>query len=181
MCNFCVDAYICMHPIYTLEDDLQDCIIESIWPKERHSESHLSAAVCTEARGGTTGMQCLYTPVHLEAGTWRLHIHRIRTYRTNTLIVVLPFCFYVFLCSGIFAAEFKALIPSFTATLIKIIALLLIYYLLLTKSNTNMILKLWCYFDFFSFNIYLIHIYFLLSGIFIDRLCCRVLYLLIKI
>ena len=45
------------------------CIIEHVCPKERYSESHLSAAVCTEAKGGTTGMQCLYTPVHLEKGT----------------------------------------------------------------------------------------------------------------
>ena len=63
------------------------CIIECVWPKERYSESHLSAAVCTEARGGTTGMQCLYKPVHLERGTWRLHTHRATTQREKALCV----------------------------------------------------------------------------------------------
>lgn len=42
------------------------CMIECVWAKEGYSESHLFAAVCTEAWGSTTGIQCLCTPVHLD-------------------------------------------------------------------------------------------------------------------
>lgn len=50
-------------------------LIECVQRKGWYSESHLSAAVCTEVRGSTTGMQCPHTPVHLGRRS-RLHTRR---------------------------------------------------------------------------------------------------------
>lgn len=41
--------------------------MECVQRKGWYSESHLSAAVCTEVRGSTPGMQCPHMPVC----TWR--------------------------------------------------------------------------------------------------------------
>lgn len=74
------------------------CVCVSVWDKERPSESHLSAAVCTEARGGTTDTHCLHAPVHLEKGTRRTHTHRTRAHRTQprTLTCWRPATLYMY-------------------------------------------------------------------------------------
>lgn len=56
-------------------------VIERVQHKERYSGSHLSAAVCTEARGSTTAIQCPCTPVHLEGRSCVLLTQRTASYR----------------------------------------------------------------------------------------------------
>lgn len=51
-------------------------LIECVQGRGWCSQSHLSAAVCTEVRGSTTGMQCPHTPVHPERRSRWLHTRR---------------------------------------------------------------------------------------------------------
>lgn len=70
-------------------------VIESIQPKEK--VFRITPVCCSLhwGEGGTTGMHCLYTPVHLEKGSWWVHMHRTWTHRAETLIAVLLFCLFV--------------------------------------------------------------------------------------